>query len=73
MVRGVAVAVRQPPEYARHVWVEPPEGAHVSPAGGGPGEGVGVIQLPGVVEYECGQHVGPQGQYARETRLHGPE
>ena len=73
VVRGVAVAVCQPPEYAWHVRAKPPEGAHVSPAGGGPGEGVGVVQLPGVVEHECGQHVLAQGQYARETRLHGPE
>ena len=72
MVRGVVVAVRQTPSYARHVRATPPEGAHEPPLGGGAGEGVGVVQLVGVVEHERGQHVGPQRQYAGETRLHRP-
>ena len=72
MICGVAFTILLAPLHTRHVRAKPPEGTHEPPSGGGVGEGVGVVQLVGVVEHERGQHVGPQGQDARETRLHRP-
>ena len=73
MVRGVARTIHQALVYTGHVRAKTSKGIHWPPSGGGAVEGIGVAQLVGVVEHEHGQHVGPQGQDARESRLHRPQ